>query len=111
MDLNYSIVKNQIHKSVIIVLLQKIMAMSENIQKQKSEETPLTFAFERKNYILLITGLIILVMGFILMSGGGSDDPEVFSDAMFDFRRLTLAPILIIAGYVIELYAIMYRKK
>lgn len=85
--------------------------MSENNHKQKSEETSLTFAFERKNYILLIIGLVVLVIGFLLMSGGGSENPEVFSDAMFDFRRLTLAPILIIAGYVIELYAIMYRKK
>ncbi len=85
--------------------------MAENIQNQKKEGTTFSFVFTRKNYTLLIIGLVVLVLGFLLMSGGGSDDPEVFSEAMFGFRRLTLAPILIIVGYIIELFAIMYREK
>lgn len=85
--------------------------MAVNVQNQKTEENIPQFAFNRTNYKLLIIGLVILVLGFVLMIGGGSDDPEVFSEALFGFRRLTLAPILIIAGYIIEIFAIMHRPK
>ncbi len=80
-------------------------------QNQKNEEKEFGFAFNKTNYTILIVGLVVIIMGFILMIGGGSDDPDVFSDALFGFRRLTLAPILILAGYVIEIFAIMYRPK
>jgi hypothetical protein len=69
------------------------------------------FAFQRQNYILLIAGLVILGIGFLLMIGGGSEDPNVFSDALFDFQRLTLAPILLLIGYIVEIFAILYRPK
>ncbi|MBI9039355.1 MAG: DUF3098 domain-containing protein [Bacteroidales bacterium] len=69
------------------------------------------FAFTRKNYKLLLIGLAFILVGFILMVGGGSDDPNVFNENIFSFRRITLAPILIIAGYVIEIFAIMKRPK
>lgn len=85
--------------------------MSAKVQKPKKEENKLEFAFNKTNYIILIVGLIVIIIGFLLMVGGGSDDPEVFSDALFGFRRLTLAPILILAGYMIEIFAIMYRAK
>ena len=55
----------------------------------------------------LLTGLLVMVSGYILMAGGGSDDPEVFNYAMFDFRRMVAAPIVIILGIVIEIVAIM----
>ena len=55
----------------------------------------------------LLVGLLVMVSGYILMSGGGSDDPEVFNYAMFDFRRIVAAPIVIILGIVIEVVAIM----
>ena len=55
----------------------------------------------------LLVGLLVMVSGYILMSGGGSDDPQVFNYAMFDFRRLVVAPIVIILGIVIEIVAIM----
>ncbi len=83
------------------------MAGKNNTQKTNDNVTG--FAFNKKNYTLLITGLVLIVAGFLLMVGGGSDDPDVFSDALFGFRRLTLAPILILAGYVIEIFAIMRR--
>ena len=67
------------------------------------------FAFHKQNYILLIAGLVILGIGFLLMIGGGSDDPNVFSYALFDFQRLTLAPILLLVGYILEIFAILYR--
>ncbi len=56
---------------------------------------------------LLLVGLIVMVSGYILMTGGGSDDPQVFNYAMFDFRRLVVAPIVIILGIIIEIVAIM----
>ncbi len=69
------------------------------------------FAFGRINYILMIAGLVVLALGYILLSGGGSDDPNTFNPAMFDNRRLVLAPILIIVGFVVEILAIMYKSK
>jgi len=69
------------------------------------------FAFGKENYKLLFIGLAFIVIGFLLMIGGGSDDPNVFSDKIFDFRRLTLAPILILSGYIIEIFAIMKKPK
>ncbi len=69
------------------------------------------FAFGRENYKLLLIGLGLIVLGFLLMIGGGSKDPNVFSYDIFNFRRMTLAPILIIAGYVVEIFAIMKKSK
>ena len=69
-------------------------------------------AITPKGLKLLIIGLIVMVSGYIIMTGGGSDDPEVFNYAMFDFRRLVVAPVMIILGIVIEIVAIMkvFRK-
>lgn len=64
-------------------------------------------AITPKGLKLLLAGLIVMVSGYILMMGGGSGDPEVFNYAMFDFRRLVAAPIVIIAGIIIEIVAIM----
>ncbi len=58
---------------------------------------------------LMLAGLLVMAAGFLLLSGGGSDDPQVFNYAMFDFRRLVAAPIVIIAGIVLEIVAIMGR--
>ena len=63
----------------------------------------------RKNYTLMAIGLGIIILGMILMAGGGSDNPEVFNYDMFSWRRITLAPIIIIAGFAFEVYAIMKR--
>ena len=56
-------------------------------------------------------GIVMLALGYILLSGGGSDDPNVFNPAMFDTRRLVVAPILIVLGFVVEIVAIMFKKK
>jgi hypothetical protein len=77
---------------------------------QKTTSKPkLGFVFDKSNYQLVILGLIFIAVGFILMSGGGSDDPNVFDRSIFSFRRITLAPILVLIGYVIEVYAIMKK--
>ena len=62
---------------------------------------------------MLVIGFLVMVVGYIIMTGGGSDDPAVFNEAMFDFRRLVLAPIVILAGIGLEIFAIMkiWKKK
>lgn len=70
---------------------------------QNNEKMPIT----PKGLKYLLVGLLVMVSGYILMSGGGSDDPQVFNYAMFDFRRLVVAPMVIILGIVIEIVAIM----
>ena len=64
-----------------------------------------------KNIKFLIAGLLVMAAGFLLLSGGGSDDPNVFNYAMFDMRRLVAAPLVIVAGIVLEIIAIMGRFK
>ena len=68
-------------------------------------------ATSEKGIRLMIAGLLVLVAGFLLLSGGGSDDPQVFNYAMFDWRRLVAAPVVIVAGVVVEIVAIMGRFK
>jgi hypothetical protein len=69
------------------------------------------FAFGKENYRLMLIGLALIIVGFLLMIGGGSDDPKVFNPEIFSFRRITLAPILILAGYAVEIFAIMKKPK
>lgn len=70
------------------------------------------FALGPENYKLMLIGFAVIVLGFILMIGGGSDDPiHVFDESMFSFRRITLAPVLVLAGFAFEVYAIMKRPK
>lgn len=80
-------------------------------KKQIPENSEVQFAFGKANYRLMFIGLAFLALGFILMIGGGSEDPAVFNPAIFDFQRITLAPLLLIAGFVIEVFAIMKRPK
>jgi len=88
-----------------------ITKTSPSVEKQQTTGEATGFAFGKQNYKLLFIGLALILSGFLLMIGGGSDDPNVFSDKIFNFRRLTLAPILILAGYVIEIFAIMKKPK
>lgn len=67
--------------------------------------------FQKTNYIILLAGIGMIGLGYLLMIGGGSDDPNVFSDAIFDFRRISLAPLVCIAGFVTILFAIMRKPK
>lgn len=67
------------------------------------------FAFEKTNFILLLSGVGILILGYILMSGGGTDDPNVFSREIFSKRRITVAPIVVSIGYIFIGYAIMWK--
>lgn len=71
----------------------------------------LQFAFGKENYRLMLIGLGVIVLGFVLMVGGGSDDPNVFNESIFNAQRLTVAPLLILAGYIIEIFAIMKKPR
>ena len=65
----------------------------------------------RKNYMFIIIGCIVVLLGFVLMSGGGSEDPNVFNeDELFSFRRITLAPFLVMSGYGLVLFGIMKKQ-
>ncbi|EGV42111.2 DUF3098 domain-containing protein [Bizionia argentinensis JUB59] len=75
-------------------------------QKQKSD-TKTEFVFGRKNYKFMLIGLACIALGFILMSGGGHDDPNFFNPEIFSFRRIRLAPTLVLLGFAIEIYAIL----
>ena len=65
------------------------------------------FLFGKKNYSIALVGLLFIVVGFILMAGGGSDDPQVFNEELYSFRRIRLAPTLVLIGFAIEIYAIL----
>lgn len=78
----------------------------ENEKTEKPE-----FLFGKKNYIFMIIGVMVIGLGFILMSGGGSDNPAVFNEEIYNWRRIRLAPTLVIIGLGIEIYAILLNPK
>lgn len=80
--------------------------MSNNDKNPKPE-----FLFGKRNYLFMFIGLALISFGFILMAGGGSDDPNVFNEKIYNFQRIRLAPTLIIIGLGIEIYAIMLNPK
>jgi len=80
--------------------------MAQKKQKQEGE-----FLFEKRNYVIMIIGIIVIMVGFALMAGGGSDDPNVFNEDIYNFRRIRLAPTVVLIGLAIEVYAIMASPK
>lgn len=69
------------------------------------------FLFDKVNYKILLVGLAVIALGFILMSGGGSDDPNVFNEEIFNFRRIRLAPAVVLAGFGVVVYSIFKKDK
>ncbi len=80
-------------------------------KKNKAEDKKVEFALGKENYRLLIIGFAIIVFGFILMIGGKAESPDVFNEEVFSFRRITLAPIIVLFGFIFEIYAIMKKPK
>jgi hypothetical protein len=77
-------------------------------QNNTTGQNPKTeFVFQKRNYMFMFLGIAFIVVGYILMSGGGSDDPNVFNEEIYNFRRIRLAPTLILIGLGIEVYAIL----
>lgn len=83
--------------------------MKKNTVKVPKKEKKIEFALGPKNYRMIAIGFGIIVMGFILMAGGKSSDPKVFDPAIFSFRRITLAPVIILFGFIFEIWAIMKK--
>jgi hypothetical protein len=69
------------------------------------------FAFTKKNYILLAVGVLFIIIGLFLMQGGVSEDPALYNPEMFNFQRITLAPVIILSGFIINIFAILYSPK
>ena len=84
------------------------MTKKETVEKVEGQKV---MPFGRQNYIIVLIGLALLALGFILMLGGGSNDPDVFNEKMFDFQHITLSTILILAGFVVEIVAIFWKRK
>ena len=79
---------------------------------KKEQEPKVEFALGKENYKYLIIGFVIIIIGFLLMMGGGSDDPNVFNaEELFSFRRIVLAPIVVLFGFLFEIWAIMKKPK
>lgn len=84
--------------------------MGESKRKKEAKESE-KFIFEKENYKFMIIGLAVIAVGFILMAGGGSDDPNVFNPEIFSWRRIRLAPTVVLIGFAIEVYAILLKPK
>ncbi|GAA0751397.1 DUF3098 domain-containing protein [Psychroflexus lacisalsi] len=84
--------------------------MGESKRKKEAKANE-KFIFERDNYKFMIIGLAVIALGFILMAGGGSDDPNVFNPEIFSWRRIRLAPTVVLIGFAIEIYAILLKPK
>ena len=76
-------------------------------EKKRKEVAKTNVVFGKKNYIWMFIGIGFIALGFILMSGGGSNDPNIFNEAIFSWRRIRLAPTLVIIGLGIQVYAIL----
>jgi hypothetical protein len=76
-------------------------------EQKRKEATKSSFIFERKNYKFMLIGVAFIALGFILMAGGGSEDPNVFNPEIYSWRRIRLAPALILIGFGFEIYAIL----
>ena len=81
------------------------MKWFNKLSNENDNKMPLTM----KNYLLIAIGVVIIILGFVLMAGGDSATAEEFNQNIFSFRRITLAPIVVIAGFAFEIYAILKR--
>jgi len=79
------------------------------MNKKETVDNNTEFALGKENYRLLLIGFAIIVIGFILMVGGKTSDPNVFNPEVFSFRRITLAPVVVLFGFLFEIYAIMKK--
>jgi hypothetical protein len=91
------------------VIVQK-KPTNQLLQMKKNEQKP-EFLFDKKNYKWLLIGIAVITIGFILMAGGGSDDPKVFNERVFNFQRIRLAPSVVLIGFGITIYSIFKNPK
>ncbi|RED24561.1 Protein of unknown function (DUF3098) [Flavobacterium cutihirudinis] len=82
---------------------------NNNIKEEKQDNHE--FLFDSINYKILLIGIVVIALGFVLMSGGGSQDPNVFNEDIFSFRRIRLAPTTVLIGFGITIYSIFKKSK
>lgn len=80
--------------------------MSKQI-KENNEE----MVFGKMNYIFMVIGVVLIILGLVLLAGGGSKDPNIFNEEIFNAQRLKIAPVLMLLGFGLEIYAIMFKQK
>ena len=88
--------------------------MSKQLKEKKEESktgSHFEFALGIENYKLLLIGVGIIILGFLLMMGSANDNPKVFNNDIYSFRRIVLAPLVVLAGFIFEIYAIMKKPK
>jgi len=84
----------------------------EKAQAAKQVQATTPFLFDRTNYIIMVAGVLVVILGFVLMSGGATDNPAVFpKEEIYSTMRITIAPIVVILGFAIEIFAILKRPK
>ncbi len=83
--------------------------MNKEMKKQTARKEETGFALAPENYRLIAVGFAIIIVGFLLMAGGKSQDPKIFNPEVFSFRRITLAPLVVLFGFIFEIWAIMKR--
>ena len=81
----------------------------KNMKKEINQKQE--FLFGKRNYIIMLIGIVFIAVGFVFMAGGGSEDPNVFNEEMYNWQRIRLAPTLVIIGLGIEIYAILADPK
>lgn len=91
--------------------MSKTLKTQASNKKAPKKEHQFGFVFTKANLYIMLLGIIFLFSGYLLMAGGKSTDPNVFSDRIFDTQRLVIAPTLLVIGFIIEIVAIMYRPK
>ena len=88
----------------------KLKTEKPRFESAKAATSSLPFVFGKENYVLMVVGVLVILTGFLLMSGGKTTDPNVFpADEIYSFRRITLAPIVVLVGFAIEIVAILKR--
>jgi hypothetical protein len=91
-----------------MVDIEQTLSAKTNNQNKESEK----LTYGKQNYLILTAGAVLVIIGFLLMIGGGSEDPNVFKkEELFSFRRITLSPIIVLLGYGVIIYAILKKRK
>jgi len=91
--------------------IKKSAPVTKKETRQAIPSPEIDFAFGKENYQLMLIGIAVIIIGFALMAGGNPDDPTAFSMDIFDTQRITIAPIVVLAGFLIEVYAIVKKAK
>lgn len=93
------------------VIIPKVETVKATVKSKHPESKKNAFLFDKINYLLMLLGIVLIAVGLVVMSGGGSTDPKVFNPDIFNTQRLTVAPLLILLGFVVEVFAIMIKPK